>query len=75
MKVLSLIAVLTAAALAVAGSALSSRSSTPTLTGTVGPGYTIHLTKGGKKVTSLKAGTYKFHCSIHSQMTGTITVS
>jgi plastocyanin len=63
MKVLSLIAVVTAAALAVAGSALSSRSSTPTLTGTVGPGYTIHLTKGGKKVTSLKAGKYKFSIS------------
>ena len=63
MKVLSLIAVLTAAALAVAGSAFSSRSSTPTLTGTVGPGYTIHLTKGGKKVASLKAGKYKFSIS------------
>jgi plastocyanin len=27
--------------------------------GTVGPGYTISLTSGGKKVTSLKAGTYR----------------
>ena len=27
-------------------------ASTPKLTGTVGPGYTITLTKAGKKVTS-----------------------
>jgi hypothetical protein len=32
----------------------------PTLVGTVGPSYTIKLTKGGKKVTTLKAGTYTF---------------
>ncbi len=35
-------------------------ASTPTLTGTVGPGFTITLTKGGKKVTKLTAGTYVF---------------
>ena len=28
------------------------------LTGTVGPGFTITITKGGKKVTSLKPGAY-----------------
>ncbi len=33
---------------------------TPTVNGTVGPGYTITLTQGGKKVTKLKAGTYVF---------------
>ena len=33
---------------------------TPTLNGTVGPGFTITLTQGGKKVTKLKAGTYVF---------------
>lgn len=33
-------------------------ASTPTLVGTVGPGFTITLTKGGAKVTKLKAGTY-----------------
>ena len=32
---------------------------TPTLNGTDGPGFTITLTKGGKKVSKLKAGTYK----------------
>jgi hypothetical protein len=33
---------------------------TPTLVGTDGPGFTITLTKGGKKVSKLKAGTYVF---------------
>ena len=28
--------------------------------GSVGPGFTISLKSGGKKVTSLKAGTYRF---------------
>ena len=32
----------------------------PTLTGTVGPGFTITLAKAGKKVSKLKAGTYIF---------------
>ena len=45
-------------------------ASTPKLTGTVGPGYTITLTKAGKKVTKLKAGKYTFvindKASIHS---------
>jgi hypothetical protein len=54
------IAILAAAALAVAGSALSRSSAPPTLKGVVGPGYTIKMTKGSKKVTSLKAGKYKF---------------
>jgi len=35
-------------------------ASTPTLNGTVGPGYTITLKKAGVKVTKLKAGTYIF---------------
>ena len=49
-----------AAALAVAGTAFSQARSVPKLVGTVGPGYTIKLTKAGVKVRSLKAGTYKF---------------
>lgn len=48
--------VLTASLLAASGAA----AATPTLNGTVGPGYTITLAKGGKKVTSLKAGKYTF---------------
>ena len=59
MKALSIIAVLVAAALAVAGAAFSSRSSMPTLKGVTGPGYSVSLTKGGKKVKTLKAGKYK----------------
>ena len=34
--------------------------STPTLKGTVGPGFTISLKKAGKTVKSLKAGKYTF---------------
>jgi plastocyanin len=40
--------------------ASASLASPPKLNGTVGPGFTITLTKGGKKVTKLKAGTYMF---------------
>jgi plastocyanin len=60
MKALSILAVLAAAALVAAGTALSNGTSTPTLKGVVGPGYSIKLTKGGKKIESLKAGTYRF---------------
>ena len=35
-------------------------ASPPKLVGTVGPGFTITLTKAGKKVAKLKAGTYIF---------------
>jgi plastocyanin len=49
-----------ATALAVAGTAFSQSTSTPKLVGTVGPGYTIKLTKNGAKVKSLKAGKYTF---------------
>ena len=55
MKIALAIAALTAV-LAVP-TALASGS---TLNGTVGPGFTITLTQGGKKVTTLKAGTYTF---------------
>ena len=36
------------------------RPAATTLKGTVGPGFTIKLTSGGKKVTKLKAGKYTF---------------
>jgi plastocyanin len=49
-----------AAALGVAGTAFSQGQSTPKLAGTVGPGYTIKLTKAGVKVRSVRAGTYRF---------------
>jgi len=38
---------------------VSASAATPTLNGVDGPGFTISLKKGGKKVTSLKAGKYK----------------
>jgi plastocyanin len=53
---------LLALALLVAASvAVSSASAAPkTVNGTVGPGFKISLTLGGKKVTKLKPTTYKF---------------
>jgi plastocyanin len=48
---------LLAAALVVVASA--SAATPPTLNGVDGPGFTITLKKGGKKVSSLKAGKYK----------------
>jgi plastocyanin len=52
--------VLAAAAVAAVLAAPSALAGGATLTGTVGPGYTIALTQNGKKVTSVKAGTYTF---------------
>jgi hypothetical protein len=58
-KAAAVLAIVTAAALAAAGAAFSGSSSTPTLKGVVGPGFTISLKKGGKKVKTLKAGKYR----------------
>jgi plastocyanin len=54
-RVLTLLALTSVLALAVAG---NGAAAPPKLVGTVGPGYTITLTKGGKKVKTLPAGTY-----------------
>src|SRR4051812_49360849 len=51
-----IVAVLAAAVLS--ATALARRDSTPTLVGTVGPGFTIKLTQNGKAVKPLKAGKY-----------------
>ena len=56
---LALFAAALVVALVYAATALSSSASTPTLKGVVGPGYTISLKKGGKKVKTLKAGKYR----------------
>jgi plastocyanin len=48
--------------------ASASLASTPKLTGTVGPGFTITLTQGGKKVTKLKAGKYTLVVNDKSSM-------
>jgi plastocyanin len=50
---------LAAATLALLVSA-PAQAAPPKLVGTVGPGFTIALTKAGKKVTKLKAGKYTF---------------
>jgi len=58
-KAAATLAIVMTAALAAAGAAFSRSSSTPTLKGVVGPGFTISLKKAGKKVKTLKAGKYK----------------
>jgi plastocyanin len=69
-KTAAVFAAFVLSALVVAGTALGHASKTPRLNGTVGPGFTISLKKGGKKVTSLKAGKYTFvvsdRASIHN---------
>ena len=61
------------AAVAVAAAALAapaaSQAAAPKLTGTVGPSYTITLkTAAGKKVSTLKAGSYRIVISDRSRM-------
>jgi plastocyanin len=58
---LSTAVVLTAAILIGAASAAP-----PTVKGTVGPGFTISLKSGGKKVSKLKPGSYKFEITDRS---------
>jgi hypothetical protein len=53
------VAAIAAATLVLVAAAPARVASTPTLTATVGPGYTIGVTMNGKKVKTLKAGTYK----------------
>ena len=61
---------LLATGLAAAMFLVAAQASTPKLTGTVGPGYTITLKKGTTKVKTLKAGKYTFvitdKASIHN---------
>jgi plastocyanin len=49
---------LTLAVLAALAVAATANASTPRLTGEVGPGFSIEVTKGGKDVKTLTAGTY-----------------
>jgi plastocyanin len=48
------------AAIIAALTASSALAATPTLNGTVGPGFTITLKKGSANVSKLTAGKYKF---------------
>jgi plastocyanin len=56
------------AAIVAALLAPSALAATPTLTGTVGPGFTITLKKGTAKVTKLKAGAYVIKVSDKSNI-------
>jgi plastocyanin len=67
-KPLLALAFLALTALVIAGTAFSRSTATPTLKGVVGPGFTIKLTKGGKRVKTLKAGRYKFAISDKSSI-------
>jgi plastocyanin len=56
--------VLSAAVVATATVLIGAASAaTPTVKGSVGPGFTISLTSGGKKVSKLKPGSYRFEIS------------
>jgi plastocyanin len=57
---MKLVLTLVVAAVALAVAATASSMSTPKLTGTVGPGFTISLKRNGKAVKTLKAGKYTF---------------
>jgi plastocyanin len=61
---LALVAVVAALALVVAAGAQAGG----TLVGVDGPGFTITLTQGGKKVTKLKAGSYTIKVSDKSSI-------
>ena len=59
-----------AAVIAAAAFLVPAQGSTGRLTGEVGPGFSIEVSKSGKDVKTLKAGTYKIHIedksSIHN---------
>jgi hypothetical protein len=60
----------TAVTLTVVGAALSRAEASPTLSGTVGPSFTITLKKSGKLVKTLKAGSYEFVINDRSNFHG-----
>lgn len=64
---LTLVALAAAVALVIPTTG-STASEATLLTGTVGPGFTITLKKGGVRVRSLKAGTYTIRVSDRSNL-------
>ncbi len=62
------IVLLAALCAALAAPAALAKSQSTTLTGTVGPGFTITLKQGSKAVKSLKAGSYVFKISDKSNL-------
>jgi len=67
MKLFAIVSVVAALAVPAATGALAAPAAT-TLTGTDGPGFTITVTQGGKKVTKLKAGAYTVKVSDKSNL-------
>jgi plastocyanin len=69
-RILLATTIVAVAAAALVTTAFGRQSATPTLVGTVGPGFSIKLQQNGKAVKTLKAGSYKFvihdKASIHS---------
>jgi plastocyanin len=65
---LGVVLALAAAALTAAAIATAKPVAAVTLRGTVGPRYTISLTKNGRNVTSLRAGNYRFVVSDRSRI-------
>jgi len=61
--ILTLLSLVAAATLVLSASA---GTASRVVNGSVGPGFTISLTSGGKRVTSLKGGTYRFDVSDRS---------
>jgi plastocyanin len=61
-----ILALLLAVAAATLVLSAPARAAPKVVNGSVGPGFTISLTSGGKNVTSLKAGTYRFDVSDRS---------
>ncbi len=59
-RIAALVLVVATVVAAAAAAAFGRPAKAPTLTGTVGPGFTITLKQGSKVVKTLKAGTYTF---------------
>jgi plastocyanin len=57
---IALVGAMAVLSVGLATTAFGQSASPTTLKGTVGPGFTISLTKGGHKVKTLKPGSYKF---------------
>jgi plastocyanin len=58
-RALFAVAATAATALLLVATSSGGSSAAPTLQGSVGPGFTIKLTKAGKAIKNVKAGTYK----------------
>jgi hypothetical protein len=67
MKLFAVVSLVAVLAMPIATSALAAPAA-GTLVGTDGPGFTITLTQGGKKVTKLKAGTYTINVNDKSNV-------